>query len=194
VCYLISSAVLGLGGIYHAIRGPETLEEYSSFFGYDWKDKNKMTSIIGFHLIILGCGALLLVIKAMFFGGLYDTWAPGGDVRVITNPTLNPAVIFGYVFRSPFGEGSIVSVDNLEDVVGGHLGCPAFDHWRYFSRSHQAICLGASRFHLVWRSLSYSLGAVSLMAFIATCYVWFNNTVYPSEFYGRAQKHLKLRH
>jgi len=22
------------------------------------------------------------------------------------------------------------------------------------------------------------------MAFIATCYVWFNNTVYPSEFYG----------
>ena len=31
VLHLISSAVLGLGGIYHAIRGPETLEEYSSF-------------------------------------------------------------------------------------------------------------------------------------------------------------------
>jgi len=31
VLHLISSAVLGLGGIYHAIRGPETLEEYLGF-------------------------------------------------------------------------------------------------------------------------------------------------------------------
>jgi len=52
VLHLISSAVLGLGGIYHAVRGPETLEEYSSFFGYDWKDKNQMTNIIGYHLIL----------------------------------------------------------------------------------------------------------------------------------------------
>jgi photosystem II CP43 chlorophyll apoprotein len=188
VLHLISSAVLGLGGIYHAVRGPDTLEEYYSFFGYDWKDKNKMTSIIGFHLIILGIGAFLLVLKAMFFGGLYDTWAPGGgDVRVITNPTLNPAVIFGYVWRSPFGgEGSIVSVNNLEDVVGGHI-------WVGL------LLISGGIFHIltkpfawarrafIWSGeayLSYSLGAVSLMAFIATCYVWFNNTVYPSEFYG----------
>ena len=46
-----------------------------------------MTNIIGYHLILLGVGALLLVFKAMFFGGVYDTWAPGGgDVRLITNP------------------------------------------------------------------------------------------------------------
>jgi hypothetical protein len=32
--------------------------------------------------------------------------------------------------------------------------------------------------------LSYSLGAVSLMGFIACFLVRFNNTVYPSEFYG----------
>ena len=188
VLHLISSAVLGFGGIYHAVRGPETLEEYSAFFGYDWKDKNKMTTIIGFHLIILGCGALLLVLKAMFFGGLYDTWAPGGgDVRVITNPTLNPAVIFGYLLKAPFGgEGWIISVNNLEDVVGGHI-------WVAL------ICIGGGIFHIltkpfgwarrafIWSGeayLSYSIGAVSLMAFIASIYVWFNNTVYPSEFYG----------
>ncbi|KAB8331659.1 photosystem II 44 kDa subunit reaction center protein [Scytonema tolypothrichoides VB-61278] len=188
VLHLISSAVLGFGGIYHAIRGPETLEEYSSFFGYDWKDKNKMTTIIGFHLIILGCGALLLVLKAMFFGGVYDTWAPGGgDVRVISNPTLNPAVIFGYLLSSPFGgEGWIVGVNNMEDVIGGHI-------WVAL------ICISGGIFHiltkpfgwarraLVWSGeayLSYSLAAVSLMAFIASCFVWFNNTVYPSEFYG----------
>jgi photosystem II CP43 chlorophyll apoprotein len=188
VLHLISSAVLGLGGIYHAIRGPEILENYSTFFGYDWKDKNQMTNILGYHLILLGLGAFLLVFKAMFFGGLYDTWAPGGgDVRVITNPTLNPLVIFGYVLSSPFGgSGNIIGVNNLEDVVGGHI-------WIGF------ICISGGIWHIatkpfawarrafVWSGeayLSYSLGALSLMAFIATCYVWFNNTVYPSEFYG----------
>ncbi|MEB3211519.1 MAG: photosystem II reaction center protein CP43 [Leptolyngbyaceae bacterium] len=188
VLHLISSAVLGLGGIYHAIRGPETLEEYSSFFGYDWKDKNKMTTIIGIHLILLGCGAFLLVLKAMFFGGVYDTWAPGGgDVRVITNPTLDPSVIFGYVTRSPFGgEGWIIGVNNMEDIIGGHIWvgliCIAGGVWHILTKP-----FAWARRAFVWSGeayLSYSLGALSLMGLIASCYVWFNNTAYPSEFYG----------
>ncbi|HEY9826944.1 MAG TPA: photosystem II reaction center protein CP43 [Stenomitos sp.] len=188
VVHLISSAVLGLGGIYHALRGPDTLEEYSNFFGYDWKDKDKMTSILGFHLCVLGGGALLLVLKAMFFGGLYDTWAPGGgDVRVITNPTLNPAVIFGYLLKSPFGgDGWIVSVDNLEDVIGGHIWialiCISGGIWHILTKP-----FGWARRAFIWSGeayLSYSLGALSLMGFVASTMVWYNNTVYPSEFYG----------
>ena len=188
VLHLISSAVLGLGGIYHAVRGPETLEEYSSFFGYDWKDKNQMTNIIGYHLILLGLGALLLVFKAMFFGGVYDTWAPGGgDVRLITNPTLNPATIFGYLVKAPFGgEGWIIGVNNMEDIIGGHI-------WIGI------ICIGGGIWHIlttpfawarrafIWSGeayLSYSLGALSMMGLIASSFVWFNNTAYPSEFYG----------
>lgn len=62
----------------HSLIGPETLEESFPFFGYVWKDKNKMTNILGYHLIMLGIGAWLLVWKAMYFGGVYDTWAPGG--------------------------------------------------------------------------------------------------------------------
>ncbi len=188
VLHLISSAVLGLGGIYHAVRGPETLEEYSSFFGYDWKDKNQMTNIIGYHLILLGCGALLLVFKAMFFGGVYDTWAPGGgDVRLITNPTLDPTVIFGYLIDAPFGgEGWIIGVDNMEDIIGGHIWigliCIAGGVWHIFTRP-----FGWARRAFIWSGeayLSYSLGALSMMGLIASCYVWFNNTAYPSEFYG----------
>lgn len=188
VLHLISSAVLGLGGIYHAIRGPETLEEYSSFFGYDWKDKNKMTTIIGIHLILLGCGAFLLVLKAMFFGGVYDTWAPGGgDVRLITNPTLNPAVIFGYLLKSPFGgEGWIVSVNNMEDIIGGHIWvgliCIAGGIWHILTKP-----FAWARRAFIWSGeayLSYSLGALSLMGFIASTMVWYNNTAYPSEFFG----------
>ncbi len=188
VLHLISSAVLGLGGIYHAVRGPETLEEYSDFFGYDWTDKNQMTNIIGYHLILLGCGALLLVAKAMFFGGVYDSWAPGGgDVRVISNPTLNPAVIFGYLINSPFGgEGWIIGVDNMEDIIGGHIWigliCIGGGIWHILTRP-----FAWARRAFVWSGeayLSYSLGALSLMGFIASFYVWFNNTAYPSEFYG----------
>ena len=82
-----------------------------------------MTTILGFHLIVLGIGAWLLVWKALYFGGVYDTWAPGGgDVRIVTNPTVSPGVIFGYLLRSPFGgDGWIVSVDNMEDIIGGHI-------------------------------------------------------------------------
>merc|ERR1711972_1233432 len=97
-------ASLGFGGVFHSLRGPETLEESYPFFGYVWKDKNKITTILGIHLVLLGIGAWLLVLKAIYYGGIYDTWAPGGgDIRVIRNPTLIPSVIFGYLLKSPFG-------------------------------------------------------------------------------------------
>ncbi len=216
VLHLISSLVLGLGGIYHSLWGPDVL---SGFFGYDWKDKNKMTTIIGIHLILLGFGALLLVVKAAWFGGVYDPWAKvidqcvtgftcvdgvgiipqfvptpdsatqvnGGAVRVISNPTLDPTVIFGYLAKSPFGgEGWLVSVDNLEDIIGGHIYigfiCILGGIWHIATKPYR----WAER-ALVWSGeayLSYSLGALSLMGFIASAYVWFNNTAYPSEFYG----------
>jgi hypothetical protein len=57
------------------------------------------------------------------FGGLYDPWAPGGgDIRVINNAPIAPGVIFGYLLSSPFGgDGWVVRVDNLDDVVAGHV-------------------------------------------------------------------------
>ncbi|KAB8831628.1 hypothetical protein FH972_026756 [Carpinus fangiana] len=184
----LATLVLGFGGIYHALLGPETLEESFPFFGYVWKDRNKMTTILGIHLILLGIGAFLLVFKALYFGGVYDTWAPGGgDVRKITNLTLSPSVIFGYLLKSPFGgEGWIVSVDDLEDIIGGHvwLGsiCILGGIWHILTKP-----FAWARRALVWSGeayLSYSLGALSVFGFIACCFVWFNNTAYPSEFYG----------
>ncbi|KAL2223687.1 UNVERIFIED_CONTAM: Photosystem II D2 protein [Sesamum indicum] len=138
------------------------------------------------HLATLG--AFLLVFKALYFGGVYDTWAPGGgDVRKITNLTLSPSIIFGYLLKSPFGgEGWIVSVDDLEDIIGGHvwLGsiCILGGIWHILTKP-----FAWARRALVWSGeayLSYSLGALSVFGFIACCFVWFNNTAYPSEFYG----------
>ncbi|KAJ0636214.1 Photosystem II CP43 reaction center protein [Helianthus annuus] len=94
-----------VSGVLHLISS-KTLEESFPFFGYVWKDRNKMTTILGIHLILLGQGAFLLVFKALYFGGVYDTWAPGGgDIRKITNLTLSPSIIFGYLLKSPFGGG-----------------------------------------------------------------------------------------
>jgi len=185
VIHLISSAVLGAGGIFHAIFGPAKLESKFDFFGYRWNDTNKMTDIIGIHLTLLGIGAFLLVAKAMYFGGLYDPAIQ--DVRVITTPTLDPTTIFGYLFGTQ-GRFWLAGVDNLEDVVGGHIWIGA-------------LLIGGGIWHIatqplpwtknlfVWTGeayLSYSIGAVSLMAFVATLFVSVNTTVFPTEFFGPA--------
>jgi photosystem II CP43 chlorophyll apoprotein len=189
VMHLISSAVLGAGGIYHSLLGPEVLQDnptFAGFFGYDWKDKDKMTTILGIHLTLLGIGALLLVAKAMFWGGLFDPGAGvGGDVRVIAHPTLNPLKIFGYLFGA-WGSEGMAAVNNLEDVVGGHI-------WV------SLILISGGIFHILTKPfewvqkillfsgeayLCYSIGAVAYMAFLAAYFISVNNTVYPEVFYG----------
>ena len=183
VVHLISSAFLGFGGIFHSLRGPETLEPKFRFFGYDWADTGKMTTILGIHLVLLGLGAYLLVAKAMYFGGLYDPNIE--NVRVVTNPTLDSGVIFGYLFGA-IGKSWIASVDNLEDVVGGHIWVGTmlliggFFHilTKPFTWTHPLFVWSGEAY------LSYSLGALALMGFIATFFVSVNTTVYPEVFYG----------
>ncbi|MEH1846122.1 MAG: photosystem II reaction center protein CP43 [Nostoc sp.] len=185
VAHLIGSAVLGLGGLYHALRGPARL---AGFFDFDWTDKDKVTSILGYHLIALGVAAFLLVGKAMLWGGLYDTWAPGGgDVRLVTQPTLDPRIIFGYLLKGiTGGAGNIASVNNLEDLVGGHIWIGGLiilgGIWHIvtkpFKWTHGIFTWSGEAY------LSQSLGNVAGQALIASMFIWFNNTAYPSEFYG----------
>ena len=183
--HLISSAFLGFGGIYHAVFGPPDLESTSEFFDYEWNNTYKMTNILGIHLLLLGIGAFLLVFKAMFFGGLYDPAI--ADVRNVTSPTLNPAIIFGYLFGA-FGHDWIASVDNLEDLVGGHVWIGIIlmlgGIWHINTKP-----LKWTRNLFVWSGeayLSYSLGALALMGFIAAYFCGVNTLAYPEAFYGPA--------
>jgi photosystem II CP43 chlorophyll apoprotein len=80
----------------------------------------------------------------------------------------------------------MASVNNLEDVIGGHV-------WVGI------LCLAGGIFHivsqpldwakraLIWSGeayLSYSLGALAIAGFSVACFVSVNDIVYPSVFYG----------
>jgi photosystem II CP43 chlorophyll apoprotein len=181
--HLISSAFLGFGGLFHSLWGPEILESKTPSFGYSWVDRKKMSTILGIHLVLLGLGALLLVAKAMVWGGLYDSISQ--TVRQVVSPTLNPAVIFGYLLGA-VGKDWIASVNTLEDLVGGHIWIGV-------------LCIVGGIHHIltepypwtrrlfVWSGeayLSYSLGALALMGFIAAYFAATNTLAYPVEFYG----------
>ena len=179
------------GGIYHAIFGPERLEEttYGSIFGYQWQDRFRITAILGAHLITLGSSALLLFVKGIT-SGLYDTWASGGgSIRLISTTlmTLNPLVLSRYLARSPLGsEGWIISINNMEDLIGGHYWVGIYliigGVWHIQTRPAQPVVRG-----FTWSGeayLSYTLSAIALCGSIAAVYSWYNNTAYPSEFYG----------
>lgn len=186
VLHLVSSAILAAGGLYHALLGPETLPQgdtFFSFFGYDWEDADKMSTILGIHLVMLGLGAWLLVAKAIFWGGLYDPAT--ASVRVIAEPTISGDRIFSYLFGLQGNQG-MASVNSLEDVVGGHMWigslCILGGLWHTATRP-----LPWARRILVWSGeayLSYSLAALAYMGCLAAYFATVNDTVYPEVFYG----------
>jgi len=188
--HLVASAVLGAGGLFHVFGGPKRLADASGWakkFHYEWDDPKQLTLILGHHLLFLGVAALAFVAKATRWGGIYDPAV--GQVRLI-EPNLNPADIFGYlVGLTPDGWSvwGMAGVNNLEDVIGGHAWIGAMliiggiFHILVNAKIIVPIRLNADAI------LSYSLGAVSFMAFASWAFVSHNTVVFPPELYSSAQ-------
>ncbi len=190
ILHLVASAVLGAGGLFHVFRGAANLKEASgraTKFHYEWNNPQQLGFILGHHLIFLGAAALLFVGKAMFWGGIYD--AVAGNVRLVSDPTLNPVTILGYLFG--FSDGvwnplGMAAVDNLEDIIGGHIwvgvACIAGGAWHIVKEP-----FGWGRNAFIYNGhaiLSYSLAGVALMAFTSGYFVAFNDIAFPPELYG----------
>ncbi|MEO0433474.1 MAG: chlorophyll a/b binding light-harvesting protein [Cyanobacteria bacterium J06656_5] len=191
ILHLVSSAVLAAGGFFHVFNQRSTSYAVGNDKIMDkeeglWSNPATLGFILGQHLIFLGFAASLFVLKATRFGGIYDPAL--GTVHIIDNVTTNPAIIFGYLFgvtRHGWDPMGMAAVDNLSDVVGGHL-------WI------SVICILGGIWHTVrapfgWFKqrfiydghviLSFSLAGVGLMALISTFFI-FNETVYPVEIFG----------
>ena len=121
---------------------------------------------------------------------LIDTWAcGGGDMRLIERVELglNPYLLAQYLLRAPFGSsGWIISINNMEDLIGGHYWVSFYlilgSCWHIQTR---ALTITTRAF--TWSAeayLSYTLSAVTLCGSITALFSWYNNTAYPSEFYG----------
>ncbi len=185
--HLIFSAVLGAGGLLHSLRYEGDLGKYQNStrakkFDFEWDDPDRLTFILGHHLIFLGLGNIQFVEWARIHG-IYDT--AKGITRTV-NYNLDLGMIWNY-------QTDFLSINSLEDVMGGHAFLAFF------------LIIGGV-FHILTKNfgeytefkgkgllsaesvLSYSLAGAAYMAFVASFWCATNTTIYPIDLYGEVLK------
>ncbi len=187
VLHLIFSAVYGGGGMLHAFRYEEKLESYPqgsrpNKFAFSWDDPDRLTSILGHHLLFLAFGNVQFVEWAQYHG-IYDP-AIGAVRKVQYNLDL------GMIWNHQI---DWVSINSLEDVMGGHaflalfMSAGALFHiftkqWGEYTEFKGKGLLSAEFV------LSTSLAGAAYTSFVAAFWCATNTTIYPVDLYGDVLK------
>jgi len=186
IVHLVSSMVLAAGGLLHSLLLPGNLEDSevarARKFNIEWDNPDKLTFILGHHLIILGFAVIAFVEWARVHG-IYDPAI--GSVRQVEYE-LNLDKIWNH-------ETEVLTIDSLEDVMGGHAFLAFLEiiggvfhictkQFGEYTEFKGKGLLGAEAI------LSYSVVGVSYMAFVAAFWCASNTTIYPVDLYGEPLK------
>jgi len=186
IVHLILSMVYAGGGLLHSVLLPGDLQdadlEKARKFSLSWDDPDKLTFILGHHLIFFGVACIWFVEWARVHG-IYDPAI--GAVRQVEYD-LNLSEIWNHQF-------DFLKIDSLEDVLGGHAFLAFLEIFggifhiftkqvgEYTEFKGKGL-LGAEAI------LSYSVVGVSYMAFVAAFWCASNTTIYPVDLYGEPLK------
>ncbi len=184
IVHLVSSMVLAAGGLLHSLLLPGNLEDSdvarARKFNIEWDNPDKLTFILGHHLIILGFAVIAFVEWARVHG-IYDPAI--GSVRQVEYE-LNLAKIWNH-------QTDFLTIDSLEEVMGGHAFLAfveitggafhiATKQVGEYTKFKGAGLLSAESI------LSFSLAGIGWMAVVAAFWCAQNTTVYPEAWYGEA--------
>jgi len=181
--HLNFSAVLGAGGLLHSNKFAGDLGDYPENskpqkFDFEWDDPDKLTFILGHHLIILGFAVIAFVEWARVHG-IYDPAI--GSVRQVEYE-LNLAKIWNH-------QTDFLTIDSLEEVMGGHAFLAFVEitggAWHIATKQVGEYTKFKGKGLLSAEAvLSWSLAGIGWMAIIAAFWSAANTTVYPTEFFG----------
>ena len=187
VFHLIFSAVYAGGAMLHSFRYKEKLGDYPQGsrprkFEFSWDDPDRLTSILGHHLLFLALGNVQFVEWAKYHG-IYDP-AIGAVRQVQYN--LDLQMIWNHQI-------DWLSISSLEDVMGGHAFLAFFMSagaiWHIFSKPFGEFTEFKGKGLLSAEFvLSTSLAGASYIAFVAAFWASMNTTIYPADLYGDVLK------
>ncbi len=183
IVHLIASLVYAGGALSHSLFFDPDLEEgifpTTKKFQIQWDNPDKLTFILGHHLIFLGVACIWFVEWARWHG-IYDPAV--GEVRQIF-PGYGD---FGRIWSHQY---DFLKIDSLEEVMEGHAFLAFLEisggAWHIatkqigdYDKFKGAGLLGSEAV------LSWSLAGIGWMAIVAAFWCATNTTVYPEAFYG----------
>ena len=183
IVHLIASLVYAGGALAHSLFFDADLESgpipTTKKFQIQWENPDKLTFILGHHLIFFGVANIWFVEWARWHG-IYD---PAIDAVRTVFPGYGD---FGMVYGHQF---DFLQIDSLEEVMSGHAFLAFLEisggAWHIATKQLGEYTEFKGKGLLSAEAvLSWSLAGIGWMAIVAAFWCATNTTVYPEAWYG----------